>query len=116
MDIDNSGHLDQEELRAIFDSPTFRRVFEAFGMNVSMPFEYIWPIIDTESRGAVDFEHFVDACLRMRGTKGKQHYQMMILQGDLQVCGSGLPNRIPPHRMPLARARTCPGSLNSSSY
>jgi len=83
IDADNSKCLTQEELRRFFEDRQFRRVLEAFEVNCSMPFEYIWPIIDVDGDGIVSFDEFMTACLRLRGSRGKANFQVLMLQCDV---------------------------------
>jgi len=83
IDEDKSMSLSQDELRRLFDDRQFRRVLEAFEVNCTMPFEYIWPIIDVDGSGMVTFDEFMTACLRLRGSRGKSNFQVLMLQCDV---------------------------------
>lgn len=90
VDVDTSGNLTMTELQEIFEDPQLRRVLEAFEINCALPFDLIWPIIDVNGDGSVSFEEFIKACIRLRGSRGKQHFQTLVCHADLQRVGKRL--------------------------
>merc|ERR550514_2247753 len=82
-DLDISGQLSKDEVRGIFENRQLRRVFDAFVVNTSMPFDYLWAIIDINGDGQVSFDEFIEACIRLRGTKGKSSFLTIYLTCDV---------------------------------
>lgn len=93
LDRDASKSLTPEEISIFFDDIRFRRVLEAFEVNCSMPLENIWPIIDTDGSGEVTFEEFLTACQRLRGSRGKANFQVLMLQCDVMKQSQRLKRR-----------------------
>lgn len=82
-DVDHSGALTRQELGGMFGDKRFLRILEAFEVNTSIPFEYLWPIIDWNGDDSISMDELVNACLRLRGSAGKHGYQILVLQSDL---------------------------------
>merc|ERR1712196_411457 len=80
---EHDGSLTREEVAEMFVDKHFLQILEAFEVNTLMPFDYVWPIIDWNGDGSVSVDELINACLRLRGSRGKNGYQILILQSDL---------------------------------
>lgn len=72
-DIDRDGVVTREELRALMEDRRTHDVMTAFGINLDIPTDTLFTIMDLNSDGETNFEDFFNACMRLCGSKQSIH-------------------------------------------
>jgi hypothetical protein len=72
-DIDRNGEVTREELRELMKDPRIHEIMGAFGINLDIPQQTLFTIMELNSDGPTTFEDFFNACMRLCGSKQSIH-------------------------------------------
>lgn len=72
-DMDSTGTLSKKEIRDLLDDATTHEIMNIFGINLSLPHNVLYTIMDIDHDGETSFEDFFDACMRLCGSKQNVH-------------------------------------------
>jgi voltage-gated sodium channel len=91
-DIDHNGEVTREEIRQLMEDKRTHEIMEAFGINLDIPPNTLFTIMDISTDGPTTFEEFFNACMRLCGSKQSIH--SIFVQHDICEARSDLCRRL----------------------
>lgn len=80
-DLDASGDITYQEVRAMLDRESTAQILDTFGINISIPHDVLHTIMHLDRDGVTTFKAFFDAVIRLCGSKSNIH--SMFVQYDV---------------------------------
>eukprot|EP00747_Dinoflagellata_sp_TGD_P223560 gnl/TRDRNA2_/TRDRNA2_95102_c1_seq1.p1 gnl/TRDRNA2_/TRDRNA2_95102_c1~~gnl/TRDRNA2_/TRDRNA2_95102_c1_seq1.p1 ORF type:complete len:350 (+),score=81.33 gnl/TRDRNA2_/TRDRNA2_95102_c1_seq1:63-1052(+) len=80
-DLDHSGDLSRQELKTLLTDSRTQEIMSAFGINLNIPAATLHTIMGLDVDGEIKFDDFLDACMRLCGSKQSIH--SMFVQSDI---------------------------------
>lgn len=87
-DLDHSGDLSRSEIRSLMADKRAHEIMTTFGINLDIPPDTLYAIMDLNGDDATTFEEFFDACMRLCGSTENVH--SVFVQQDVCECHEAL--------------------------